>query len=326
MSTITRRTLLQSGTATLASSIVLPMGKHVTADEQFQLTNALGEHIGAAWKLFHMTDTAQVLAIGQAQLYMVRQSHEILSPHVRLAFYSAAYRLIGAASYFEGRYREARQACIQAYVAALEGTDKWNMSQSLSWQTYIWNALGSFANALQTTDMSLQIISQQDDTESNILRGRLLAISAENEALLGNIKDSMNRLSASEKLLESLPKHHEEFDRASWYQYVGLCALHTKQYNLAAHYLQEAMNEMPPHWLLRQANVLIPLATAYVYQRELDASLEIANKAISVVEVIRSRSISQQFEQYVQQHLMNTFNSEPKVALFVAHQKKILYL
>jgi tetratricopeptide (TPR) repeat protein len=301
-----------------ASSIVLPMGKHVTADEQFQLTNALGEYIGAAWKLFHMTDTAQVLAIGQAQLYMVRQSHDILCPHARRAFYSAVYRLIGAARYFEGRYQEARQACIQAYIAALESNDKWNMSQSLSWQAYTWNALGKPADASRTTDMALQLISQQNNTENAILRSRLLATSAENEALLGNIKDSKNRLSASEKLLESLLKHHEEFDKASWYQYVGLCALHTKQYNLAAHYLQEAMNKTPPHWLLRQANVLIPLATAYVYQRELDTSLEIANKAISVVEVIRSRSISKQFEQYVQ-HLINNFNSEPKVALFVAH-------
>lgn len=322
MSTITRRMLLQSGTTTLASSIILPVRKHITAEEQFQFTNAVGENIGAAWKLFHMADTAQILAIGQAQLYILQQSHDALYPHVRPAFYSAVYRLIGAALYFDERYHEARQACTQAYRAALEGNDHWNMSQSLSWQVYVWNVLGKPAKALQTTDMALQIISQQDDIESRILRGRLLAASAENQALLENTRDMENSLNLSERVLERLPKHHEEFDRASWYQYAGLCALHAKQCSLAVHYLQKARNEMLPQWLLRQANVLIPLATAYIYQQELDKSLEIANKAIPIIEIIQSKSIYQQFGRYIQQDLMRNFSGEPKVALFVAQYEK----
>src|ERR1700719_1749102 len=125
---------LQLGAGLFLRGIALPEREHPTAEERVQLSEAIGESIAASWTLFQTTNTAQVLAVGQAQLSLIQRAHYTLYPSVRPMHYSAIYRLIGGALHFQGRYDEARQAHEKSYITALEGSDVWNMAQSLSWQ------------------------------------------------------------------------------------------------------------------------------------------------------------------------------------------------
>ncbi len=248
MPAISRRKLLQLGAMAMLRGIPLPTGDLLSIEERSHLCLALGENIAAAWMLFHTAGTAQVLAVGQAQLYLLQQHHTVLYPSVLPLFYSGVYRLIGATYHFQGRYHEALRAHEKAYMTALEGADGWNMAQSRSWQAYGWKALGRYADALQATDAALRLISQQGDTESIRLRARLLAFGAETAAILGDVKEVHARLNVSESLLEQLPPLHEEFDRVSWLQWAGMCALHLGQHELAITRLQQALEELPAQW------------------------------------------------------------------------------
>jgi transcriptional regulator with XRE-family HTH domain len=328
MSKITRRAfgrkVLQFGAAAAVSHIAVPSGRHVSAEDLAKLHNALGESIASGWKLFHTAGNAQVLAVGQAQLYLVQQNHALLYPSVQPLFYSAVYRLLGAALHFQGRYEEAYQAHEKAYIAALEGADAWNMAQSRGWQAYGQRARGNYPQALQMADAALRLISHQMDTESIRLRARLLAFSAENAALLGNEPEVQARLTASEELLGYLPGSHEEFDQVSWLQQAGTCALSLKHYDVAVARLQQALDELPAQWTLRVVSTALPLASALTRTKELERALALVEKTLPTVKASQSPTLVEEFTDYLQSELLASYPYDQRCQTFVAEAQRQL--
>ncbi len=323
MHRISRRQLLKLGAAAMISGIPVPEGRHASAEERTRLCRALGENIAAGWKLFHTTGNPQVLAVSQAQLILVQHVSSYLYPSVRPLVYSGVYRLKGAALHFQGHYDEAYQAHEQAYFTALEGSDVWNMAQSRSWQAYGLMEQGHYSDALQATDAALGLISQQNDRESIRLRARLLAFGAENAALLGEEKHVKTRLHASEALLDHLPEPHEEFDRTSWHQQAGNCALSLKHYDTAAKHLQLALDELPPSWTLRYISTSVALVQALMHIRDLDRTLALARRALATVQTAQSALLTQKFAD-LQQSLLLHFPNEERCQTFVTETQRQL--
>ncbi len=326
MPVISRRKLLQLGAAAMVRGIPLPTGDLLSLEERSHLCQAFGENIAAAWTLFHTAGTAQVLAVGQAQLYLVQQHHTVLYPSVLPLFYSGVYRLIGATYHFQGRYQEALRAHEKAYMTALEGADGWNMAQSRSWQAYGWKALGRYTDALQATDAALRLISQLDNTESIRLRARLLAFGAENAAILGDVKEVHTRLHASESLLEQLPPLHEEFDRVGWLQWAGICALHLGQHELAITLLQQALDELPAQWIRRYVSTAIPLVCALARRKERAATLAIAQKTLPQLTAMQARALTQEFLHVLHEDVLANFPQDTWCQAFVAEAEQQLML
>ncbi len=105
MSQISRRTfghqMLQLGATAFLSGVPVPGGKHVSEEERFHLHRTLGDSITAGWKLFHTANSAQVLAVGQAELTLIQQAHALLNPPVRSICYTGVYNLIGRAYHLQ---------------------------------------------------------------------------------------------------------------------------------------------------------------------------------------------------------------------------------
>ena len=322
MSSISRRDLgrkfLQFGAAAVLGGISIPSGRHISTEERIELHRTLGESIAAGWQLFHTAGNAQVLAIGKAQLLQVKEASAHLYPSVKPLYYSGVHRLIGAALHFQGRYEEAHQAQEKAYIAALEGADCWNMAQSRGWQAYGLKARERHLEAMHTADAALRLISSQQDTESIRLRARLLAFSAENAALLGQTGEVQQRLDASEGLLEYLPGAHEEFDRTSWLQQAGTCALSLKQYDLATKRLQQALDELPARWTLRSASTAIPLASAFAKQKERNRALAIAEQTLPVIQASQSLTLIHEFMSCLKEDLLVCFPNDSRCQALVA--------
>lgn len=302
-----RRKLLELGATALVSSIPLPGRKQVSESERVQFTEALGKSIGEAWKLFHTSDNEQVLAIGRAQLYLIQQTQTLLYPDIQYLFYSAIYRLIGATLFFQERYTEAEHAHNCAYTAALEGANAWNMAQSRSWQAYVWNSQSHFIEAFQTTEAACNLISQQQDIESIRLHARLLAFAAENAALSGNEKETQSKLHESGRLLEYFRDSHEEFDRNSWLQTAGICALHFGHYDIANKRLQQSLNALPPHWKLRYLSTAVPLMITLTRLKKLEEALSLAQQVLPDIYDIQSTKLARQFIHYLQAELLTHF-------------------
>jgi tetratricopeptide (TPR) repeat protein len=315
MPKFSRRTLFKLGAAAAVRNIRIPEGRHISAEDQARLHSALGESIAASWKLFHTASNAQVLAIGQAQLYFVQQASPHLYPSVRSLFYAGVYNLIGASLHIQGHYAEAYQEHERAYLAALEGMNVLNMAQSRSGQANGLREQQRYSEALQTIEAALHLVSQQNDTESIRLRAHLFASGAEIAALLGETEVVQRNLAASEALLEYLPPNYtEEFDQASWHQYAGTCALILKQHDKAAKELQQSVDTLPPQWLVRHATALMPLAIAYARGRDRDRCLATVEKATQVVGEINAPTFNRQFVEYLEQEIVGQFPDDPQIS------------
>ena len=323
MPAISRRKLLQLGAAAMVSTIAIPAGKHVSEEERMQLVKALGESIGAGWKLFHKASPTQVLAIGRAQLYLIQQAHSSLYPEVRPLFYSGIYNLIGSALCFNEYYKEALHTHSCAYIAALEAGDPWSMAQSLDWQAYIYHGLGQYAEAIQTIESALRVVSYQTDEMYIRMKGHLLASWAENAAMMRENAIVHEKLEASEALLDGLPPD-EEFDRARWLQQAGNCALSFKDYRIAIQRFEKALAELPSNWLLRRVITLIPLAVAYARIQERDASLSVAEKAVPVIRTMNAPAINKQFAEYINHDLLGLFLHDSQIRAFVTNVQGLL--
>ncbi|HLJ35963.1 MAG TPA: hypothetical protein VKU38_20055 [Ktedonobacteraceae bacterium] len=315
---VTRRHLLQLGGAAMISSIPIPVGERVSEEGRAQFTRAIGESIGAAWKLFHSANIQQVLAIGQTQLYFLNLCHSELLSSMQPLLYSLVYRLIGAALHYQGRYGEAFKAHNQAYLTALEGADVWNMAQSRIWQVYELKEQEQYEAALQMQEMALRLVSTQNTIECIRTTAHLHTSGAEIAALMNDAEGVQTKLSASDALLEYLSGSNDEFDRASWYEVAGVCALHLKQFDVAAKRLNQAIETQSPRLLLRKASTLMPLVMAYAHLGERDASLEVAEKAIPLINTINASGMNRQFVEYTTYALSEAFPGDAKVLTFVA--------
>jgi tetratricopeptide (TPR) repeat protein len=312
--------------AAVVSGMPIPTGEHLSIEERIHLHQMLGATLASGWKLFHTAGTVQVLAVGQAQLLQVQEASAYLYSSVRPLYYSGVHRLIGAALHFQGRYEAAYHVQEKAYIAALEGADAWNMAQSRGWQAYGLKAREEYLEAMHAADAALRLVSWQEDTESIRLRARLLAFGAENAALLGQSGEVQRRLDASEELLEYLPGAHEEFDRTSWLQQAGTCALSLKHYDLATQRLQQALDELPAHWTLRSVSTAIPLASAFARQKERNRALAIAEQTVPVVQASQSLSLIREFKSFLQEDLLACFPSDRRCQTFVAEVQQQLAL
>jgi tetratricopeptide (TPR) repeat protein len=317
---INRRQLLQLGGAAMTSSIPMPMGEKASEEERVQFTNALGKSIEASWKLFHSANIQQVLAIGQAQLYILQQLYSLFHPDIRSLFLSAIYNLIGAVILFQGDYYNALRTHEKAYLAALEGPDALCMIQSLSWQAHGRKGLDQHKHSIRHIEAALQLLDQQTSGTSETcqrLKALLLADWAISASWLGEKTIAQNKLEASRSLLGKIYPN-EEFDCERWYQQAGNCALICKDYQTAIGYLEKALTKLPNQWVVRQTLTLIPLAVAYASNRKLDESLAIAEKALSVIGVLNAPAMNKHFVEYMQHDLFETFPRDSKVAHFIA--------
>lgn len=321
---ISRRKLLELGAFAIASEIFLSPDSRVTESERARLSEALGKGIGESWKLFHTVGHSQALLVSDTLLYLIKQHHYRIYPNLLPIFYSGVYRLNGAALYFQGHYDSAWKALEQSYVAALESADTWNMAQSRSWQAYIWNAKGNYKEAFQATEAALRLITQQEDTENIRLRARLLAFGATNAALLGNMKETQERLEISKALLEYLPGIHEEFDQTSWLQEAGICALKQGQYELAADQLQLALTRLPAQWTLRYVATSIPLAISQVRLKQAENALNTVQKILPIIKALQSERLAQEFMHCLHTELVASFPQNSHCQSFAAEAQRAL--
>ncbi|SRR5260221_1980032 len=316
MSKFTRRELLQLGAGALIRRVPILEGKHVSAEDRAELQNALGESIAAGWKLFHTAGNAQVLAVGQALLYLVQQNHALLSSRERSKFYSSVYNLIGSALLFQGRYEDAIDAHINAHIAALGSGDAWEVTQSLICQANGYESLRQYHNAFQALEEALHTIGNPIDETRLRSKAHLLACWADNAIMAGEKTIAEEKLHASAEYLEQISPN-EQFDRASWLQLAGKYAFRFGDFTKSIQHYEKALTELPSNWIVRQAIILNPLIAAYVQARNQEASIATARKAASALYVLNAPIMNKNFIDSIQ-GLLVAFPSDQQVSSFVA--------
>ncbi len=316
MTMITRREFLQAGVAATASSISIFAGKHVTEEQRSQLHHALSENIKAGWKLFHTAGNAQALAVGQAQLFLVQQTHTLLYPSVRSFLYAGAYSLIGIALHFQEHDEEALQVHSSAYIAALATGEPWYVVQSLICQADCHHALGQYGLAIQTIEEALRIIGHPTDEAQVRAKAHLLTCWADNALVLGDYTTAQKKLDAAAEYLDRLTPN-EEFDRAGWLLLAGKHALITKRYAKAIDYFEEALAELPDQWIWRRAATIIGLSMAYARMKERDQSLAVAENLMPMIQTANARMTDRWFTEYLQRDLLGVFPMDDYVRTFV---------
>ncbi|MEO8971775.1 MAG: hypothetical protein ABI406_09280 [Ktedonobacteraceae bacterium] len=282
MPAINRRQLLQLSGAAILSSIPLPTGERVSEEERMRFTTALGESIGAGWKLFVSASMPQVLAIGQTQLQFLHYTCADIYPDVRPLLYSPVYRLIGATLFFQSRYKEALQAHNHAYITALEAGDSWNMAESLSWQAGVFKACGKHVESMQMTRAALRLLNDSHEAHVVVSKARLLAHWAESAALLGERPVMEEKLAASAELLAQFGEN-DEFDATLWQLYQGTCALYSGNFSCAEQFLEHALHELKPNLLHQRASATLLQAQARLKLGNLASSLNSVRDAVPLV-------------------------------------------
>jgi tetratricopeptide (TPR) repeat protein len=315
MSKISRRTfgrhLLQLGVVTLLRGVPLPIGKHISAEERMHLHQALAESITAGWNLFHTAGNAQVLAVGQAELALLQQTHAFLYPQIRSIFYAGVYNLIGRAPHFQ-----------EQYEAALGAGDPWHVAQSLICQADTYQALGRHAEAIGCIQEALRTLGQVEE-EHLRSRAHLLGCWADTAMTMGEYALSEHKLAEAEVYLDQFsPK--EEFDRTSWLQLAGKRSLMVGDPKQAIAYLEEALTVSPPHWLVRRAGILIPLAIGYTRMKERDLSIRTAQQALPVLVAMNAPMTNQQFAQYLAQDLHDLSPHDEQIHVLVTEAQQQL--
>jgi tetratricopeptide (TPR) repeat protein len=324
MTNLNRRQVFQLGAGMLLlSGIDFPTEEHPSAQQRTELAQGLSESIVAGWTLLPLAGTAQVLAVSQSQLTLIQQAHSVLYPAVLPFLYSGAYRLKGAALYFQGKYKESYHAHDRGYLAAIESHDAWNIAESLIWKAYVYQEQGQYANAIEAIHEALRILDNQSDEAALRLKAHLLACWAENATRLREKRIAEEKLEASKGLLDHLTPN-QEFDRTKWHQQAGNCAMVNKDYEAAAEHFQSALDSLPQHWTLRHAITLVPLASAYARLGERDKSLESADKAIPALTMMNATLMHGQFAEYMQHDLIEGFPRDGKVQSFIVDARRRL--
>lgn len=156
------------------------------------------------------------------------------------------------------------------------------------------------------------------------LHAHLLALSAENAAHLSDASGTQRYLDESEALLQYLPEHHDEFDRASWHGYAGVCALILKRYDVATEEFEAAMSLFPPESILHHVLIFIPFTIAYAHLRDRDQCLIIAKKASLSIKLLGASSMKKQFMDYIQQEIISSFPNDKQVRDFARDTYQLL--
>lgn len=310
-----RRKLLQLGAAAVVSGIPVVDGKHVSVEEKTQLHSALAESIAAGWRLFHTAGNAQVLAVGQAQLFLIQQNHSILYPRFRSMFYSSTYNMLGRALHHQEHYQDALEAHTNAHVAAMGTGDAWYIVQSLICQADSYQALGLYSEAIEVIEEALHTIGNPNDEERIRSKAHLLACWADNAMSMKDHRTAQKKLEASAMYLDQISPN-EEFDRASWLQLAGKNALMSQDFQTAIEHFENALAELPTHWILRGVGILVPLAMAYARAGEQNKSLEVARKAIPVISAVNAPMTNKHFTEYIRYDL-SPIAQDSNISMFV---------
>jgi transcriptional regulator with XRE-family HTH domain/tetratricopeptide (TPR) repeat protein len=314
---LTRRRLFHLGAAAIASSIPIPEGRHISAEDRVQLCQALGDTIAAGWKQLYAVDTAQALAVAQAQLFLLQQSHSLLYPQARSLCYTGIYGQIGMTLHFQERDGEALQAYRSSYIAALEAGEPWYVVQSLICQADSYTALRHYDVAIRTIEEALRIIGDPTDEPMRRARAHLLTCWADNAMMLQDFHTTEEKLdTAGSYLSGSMPD--EEFDQSTWLLLAGKHALKTGNYGRAQECFQQALREVPQQWIFRHAMIAIGLAMAYAGLRERDESLATAEQVVPMLKTINAPMTNRLYSEYLQQDLLGAFPTDTGVHSFVA--------
>ncbi len=319
-----QRQALQSVATSMIANLPPTTEENISEEEKAILCERLGRSIGDAWKLFHSSNATQLLVIGQSLLSLIQYNHSHLYPEVQPLFYSTVYMLIGATQYILGRYKEAQKTLDTAYITSLESADAWIVAQVLSWQAYVYDALGQHTDAIYIVDRALGVLSHHEDGEYLRLRLRLLAFSAEMSASLGNRAEVQRRLDDAEKYVDSFSVPHEEFDSLSWLQHTGTCALNLGHYPVAVQHLQQSLNKLPSQWKLRYISTAISLIKALIHTHDLDGVVEVSQKTIPMIQSVQATVFAQKLVAYLQEDLLDAFPQEESCRTFVAEVRQQL--
>ena len=176
------------------------------------------------------------------------------------------------------------------HMLQLGAGDPLHVAQSLICQADTYQALGQYGNAIQCIQEALRTLGHHDE-EHVRSRAHLLGCWADNAMTMHAFTVAQHKLDEAEGYLDQFgPK--EEFDRASWLQLSGKRAIMAQEYRQAVPYLEEACAISPPHWLVRRAGILIPLAIAHARMGERDLSVQVAQQAAPVLVALPPPSTS----------------------------------
>jgi DNA-binding SARP family transcriptional activator len=315
MSQLSRRQLLELGIAALISRLAQLDKKRITLIDREELGWVLGKGIADGWKLFLTTANTEVLAVSQLQLALIHQAHPLLYPSTRVYLYAGAYGLLGLALHQQEHHEEALQAYHNAHLAAVATRDSWYVAQSLICQADTYLVLGMYAEALHAIEEALNGLGEIDE-EHRRARAHLLGCWAD-------VAMSMKEYSFAQKKLDEATRYLdevtiiEEFDRTCWLQLAGKNALMAGEYHQAIDYLEEALATNPPHWLVRQAGILTPLAMAYARAQKREQSLLIAQQAIPIIGAVNAPMANTYFLEYVQDDILDRFPCDSKIHAFL---------
>lgn len=323
MSMLSRRQFLELGIAAFITRLAQLDSKRISAIEREELGRALSASIADGWKLFHTIGNAEVLVIGQAQLSLVHQAHALLFPSVRSFLYAGAYGIIGTALHFQERHEEALHAYHHAHLAAVATGDPWYIAQNLICQADMYQVLGRSIEALQALEEALEYLGETEE-EHRRARAHVLGCWVDTAIHMKNYALAEEKLDESASYVEQLSAK-EEFDRSSWFHLAGKYALATGQYLTALDYFQQALDGLPPEWMLRRILVLLPMVAAYTCQGDRDASLNAAEDTLSVVKILNAPMINKPYA--VSLHgLREAFPNDPQVRTFVAEALSQLHV
>lgn len=316
MSLLSRRQLLELGIAAFITRLAKLDSKHISAIEREELGHALGESVAAGWKLFLKVENAESLTIGQIQLSLIHQAHQLLYPITRSYLYAGTYGLVGLALHFEERNEEAMQCYHNAQFAAIATGDPWYVAQNLICQADTYQALGMYTEALQAIEEALRGLGEIDE-EHRRARAHLLTCWADNAIMLHNDRLTQEKLDAAEAYLDPNVSN-EEFDKAAWLLIAGKYALNKRNYVTAKDCFEKALTELPEQWLLRRTITATGLAMAYARMGEQDSSLTVARDLVPLIKITNSQMTNRWFSNYLQQDLLGIFPTDREVQIFVA--------
>jgi tetratricopeptide (TPR) repeat protein len=315
MPIVSRRHLLALGIAALIGQLARLDGKRFTTLDQEELGWMLSRGIVDGWKQFLALPNAEILAVSQLQLSLVHHAHTLLHPTTRSYLYAGAYGLVGLALHQQEHHEEALHAYHNAHLAALATGDPWYVAQSLICQGDTYLALGMYAEALHAIEEALLGLGTSDEAHRRA-RAHLLGCWADVVMTMRDYASAQHKLDESALYLD---EHTliEEFDRTCWLQLAGKRALMAGEYQQAVDHLEEALAAHPPHWLVRQAGILIPLAMAYARKRDRERSLSIAEQAIPVIRTVNAPMTNTHFLEYLKVDVLGRFPQDSRMRTFL---------
>ncbi len=315
MSLLSRRQLLELGIAALISRLAQFDKKRITVVDREELGWVLGKGIVDGWKLFLTTANAEVLAVSQLQLALIHQAHTLLYPTIRSYLYSGAYGLVGLALHHQDRNEEALHAYHNAHLAAVATGDSLYVAQDLICQADTYLALGMYTDALHVIEEALDGLGEIDEAHRRV-KAHLLGCWADVTMTMREYTLAQKKLDEAAIYLDEITLI-EEFDRTSWLQLAGKKALMAGEYQQAIDYLEEALEANPPHWLVRHAGILTPLAIAHARKNEREQSLFIAEQAIPVIGALNAPMTNKYFFEYIKDDILGRFPHDSEIHSFL---------